>query len=101
MEDDYCSFGGCGYLSGCEDEDRHSDGVSMRLILDIGGISSARNGCMPISCMNLRLDNGIWSPFNPYDDSTVCANVYPKLYLFAQFPRYNYSLLVSLPRHVY
>ena len=32
---------------------------------------------MSISCMSLRLKNGIWSPFNPFDEKSACANVYP------------------------
>jgi hypothetical protein len=33
---------------------------------------------MSISCMALgKLKNGVWAPFNPYDNEYACANVYP------------------------
>lgn len=32
---------------------------------------------MSISCMSLGRTRSIWSPFNPYDEDSACANVYP------------------------
>lgn len=72
-----CEYGGYrGYGSG-DESDGDDDGIPVKLPEEVAKLG--KKG-MTISCMNLRCRRGVWSPYSPYDDSQVCANVYPPGY---------------------
>jgi len=64
-------FDDCGSYSNAKSRDRV---LLVRLPEQVAKLGRAG---MEISCLNLKFRRGIWSPYNPYDDSYVCANIYP------------------------